>query len=284
MMGYVYPRLPGTIAEQELQKRVDELERNGGDPSGIGSSVRPHPLASYDQTGARVPEELLKELRQKIMDAAVAKGFPSPLPTTSISSLDHHIAELVFEHMKMVPGEVGQTGVWNHMTLVLLPDFMAWRWPSMSSARFYTSGGGKAVRNYFMVSWVRAWLFYDESHETDRFHLLKMLSQDAMLQIIERPHLSRNRKLARVLARLYGKHRGMVPNFTVDYFRPLMARIVTIGTIVRYDFFSEEQLTELVEREWETIKPEESEEGSEASGSTDASPGEVLKHWGYAEN
>ncbi|MDC3251505.1 DUF6339 family protein [Planctomycetota bacterium] len=268
MNGYVYPRLPDSVAKQEYENLVEEYKRNGGDPGKIRGTVKHHTLASYDPTGAKVPKDVLEKLRNRVMDAAVARGFPHPLPTSAITPFDHEVAGLVYEFSKMVPGETGHSGVWNHMALVLLPDVTVWRWPNLTANRFFDTGGGKNLRNYFQLSWFRAWLFYDESHEVDRIHLLRCLNQDAMLQIMERPGLSRNRKLARVLARFYGKHRGMVENFDREYFRPLLARILTIGTFIGFDFLREDQLQSFVEEQWDFFKPEENAE----SGSGDPKP------------
>ena len=156
MNGYVYPRLPDSVAKQEYENLVEEYKRNGGDPGKIRGTVKHHTLASYDPTGAKVPKDVLEKLRNRVMDAAVARGFPHPLPTSAITPFDHEVAGLVYEFSKMVPGETGHSGVWNHMALVLLPDVTVWRWPNLTANRFFDTGGGKNLRNYFQLSWFRA--------------------------------------------------------------------------------------------------------------------------------
>lgn len=96
------------------------------------------------------------------------------------------------------PGEAARNSVWSFIAIILLPDVVKWRFSSATgsvSAKRYLGG----VRNTFQRLWWRGHVFYDPEKD-DPYHYVRVLSEDALVAIMERPGLSSNTRIARSLA------------------------------------------------------------------------------------
>ncbi|MNJ48812.1 hypothetical protein D3C77_440180 [compost metagenome] len=80
-------------------------------------------------------------------------------------------------------GESLRDDVWSFIGVVLAPDVVDWRF---GAARDRYLGG---VRNTFQRLWLRARAFDRGREDNDRWRLLEELTEDALVQITERPSL-----------------------------------------------------------------------------------------------
>jgi hypothetical protein len=95
-------------------------------------------------------------------------------------------------------GEALRDDVWAFISIVMLPDVVAWRFPSRSPSRF--NGG---VRNAFQRLWMRGhYLDRGDGHQ-DRWGLVSHLTEDAMVQIFERPSIPATPGLAPAIAEVW---------------------------------------------------------------------------------
>jgi hypothetical protein len=80
-------------------------------------------------------------------------------------------------------GEALRDDVWSFMSAVLAPDIVCWRFGS--SMERYTGG----IRNTFQRLWMRGRALDRGAGHPERWRLLKELTEDALVQITERPSI-----------------------------------------------------------------------------------------------
>jgi hypothetical protein len=144
--------------------------------------------------GRRITDDELSSLRKHVLEIASNNGFPV-VESTGFRTFDTELAIDLLER-DLVPGaEALRDDVWAFIATVLLPDVVRWRFGADTADRY--SGG---VRNAFQRLWLRAASFSREPEADDRWELVRALSEDANVQILERPRLSSSREVSRQLA------------------------------------------------------------------------------------
>jgi hypothetical protein len=89
--------------------------------------------------------------------------------------------------------------VWAFFATALAPDVTVWRFGGRSAERFH---GG--VRNVFQRLWMRANALDGGPQAGDeRWSLLEPLTEDALVQITERPAIGADHLLSRCIARAW---------------------------------------------------------------------------------
>ena len=78
----------------------------------------------------------------------------------------------------------------------MFPDVIRWRFQTSGHARFV---GGTGQRNALQRLWWRAYALRDPAGGDEPYHLLRRLPEDALVGIMERPGVSSNTTLARVV-------------------------------------------------------------------------------------
>jgi hypothetical protein len=144
--------------------------------------------------------------------------------------------------MSTCPGEAARPEVWGFVTMVVLPDLARWRFPSARKERFI---GG--VRNTFQRLWWRAHTLTDAETD-DPYHLMRRLTEDAQVQIMERTNLSSNLLLARSLAEESVKLRDVLPPSESEAAQRAASKMLLQRmVIVNFDALSSDQLKMAVE-------------------------------------
>jgi hypothetical protein len=87
-------------------------------------------------------------------------------------------------------GETDRDDVWAFMASWLLRDITVWRF-GIVPGRFH---GG--VRNAFQRLWIRGSCLDRGGDHADRWGLVRLLSEDALVQVTERPSISARPELA----------------------------------------------------------------------------------------
>jgi hypothetical protein len=186
----LFPRLPPLAARQRLS------EITGRSPRDLeGAWALTHPAVVYGATGgARVGEDLLAELRARVVACVSELGFPGEVRQERRMSFDAAVARTLYETLPIGPGEASRDDVWSFVTLVVAPDIATWRFPEQEPHRLV---GG--VRNTLQRLWWRAHVLREDRGD-DPFRLV-LLPEDALVGLMERPALSSNRHVALPIAR-----------------------------------------------------------------------------------
>lgn len=185
------PRLPGPIADRMLEHMLgqDELSWSGFSPEALPEGVR------YAATGGSTASaSLLRAIRQDMLDLASGFGFGAPDLKNDHAGFDAALAGLLADREEFASGEGLRDDVWCFMAVILAPDIVHWRFGK--SRERYLGG----VRNAFQRLWMRAKVLDRGSGREDRWALLDHLSEDALVQITERPSIGADPVLARELA------------------------------------------------------------------------------------
>ncbi|MGQ6050301.1 hypothetical protein ACUNHQ_12705 [Serratia sp. IR-2025] len=165
------------------------------DNSGYESIVANRDLTSYAASGGAKSESLALHIAGGLRDIAHRCGFPSSSNQSIKAKFDQEAAVWLGQIATLKSGEALRDDVWAFISTVLVPDLVIWRYSDGSLERF--SGGS---RNAFQKLWVRGIVLDRGTEHKERWGLIYNLSEDAMVQIFERPSIAANSTLARAIA------------------------------------------------------------------------------------
>lgn len=121
-------------------------------------------------------------------------------------------------------------GVWRFLSLRVVPDLVAARWPNAPAARFWRSRS----RIWLRVSWWLIHLAWQETEEQTRA-VLSDVTTDMVVQLVERPGRGGYRvELTRALFRERNRRK-----FSQDKFRALM-KLNTARVLVTEPWFCDD--------------------------------------------
>lgn len=150
----------------------------------------------YAPSGGSVSPELVKEIQAEMTAIAIRYGYPDRASDKQKSSFDSAAAKWLSGHPQLASPELLRDDVWAFQTCVILQELVIWRYSAQQRARF--AGG---VRNAFQRLWMRGrTLDLGEEAGSRRWDLLEGLSEDAMVQIFERPSIASVPPFARAIA------------------------------------------------------------------------------------
>ena len=201
-MVILLPRLPGPAAEIlfEQWKAHGFAQRFVFNPRDLPDSVR------FAATGGnRVPSTQLAALRTRILEIAQHSGFGSRGGRDVFARFDAEMAGALNEDPLFTSGEALRDDVWAFIALSLAPDIVHWRFGNVRQR--YLGG----IRNTFQRLWMRGQALDRGAGHPQRWNLLKELTEDAMVQITERPSLGGDPKLAKAMAETWiraSRHHG----------------------------------------------------------------------------
>lgn len=230
----LYPRLPMASA-----RRLMEQLRGLEPPALVNFGSAQHPQAAPAPVGGRpVTEYQLLGLQIAIRELAESFGFPNPI--SDQASFDRACATLIFSKMGIVPGDAASSEVWSFISLVLAPEVPFWRFPNAADERYL---GGQ--RNTFQRLWWRASTVGPDLTIVPAGAM--PFGEDDFVQLMERPTVSGNERLARAF---YGAvlesdldELGLTRSQLV---RGLVMQIRARRSHIAIDALSEDQLTNLI--------------------------------------
>lgn len=246
----LYPRLPSSVAAGLIRTHsMAELNNLRG------MSTNQHDAVVYTPVGGtRVTKEQLTALRIMLVNISDQLGWPRPLTQTKGNEFDSLIGIALQRHMQIVPAEAAKDDVWTFIACVLVPDLVRWRFPGTSGMtnRERFLGG---IRNTFQRLWWRSYVFYLPDNEIP-YRLLKALGEDEQVQIMERPVLSGNRELARLIAsnllEEINRTNNKVPRMTL--MREAAKRLVRKSSVVALDTLLPEELSFCVRKAFQDAR------------------------------
>ncbi len=183
-----YPRLDDSPMLRELVSRLMHA------PIAECRTLRAswHPSAWHEPTGGeQATAHDLQQLAADVTGIAETHGYPEDRNTRGF---DIAMSVLLYERLGITPVEATAAGIWNFLSCVLVPDVVAWRFPTRTD---HPDGGNvdrwivdrRSYRHAFGRLWWRACMLRDPDHD-DAFYLLRQLQEDEFIQIMERPHLA----------------------------------------------------------------------------------------------
>jgi hypothetical protein len=245
-MILLYPRL----LPNETERRFRMLHEFS--PDQHRTMVANHSQrAVYAATGGRrISREELDQLRNSVLRVAREQGFPASRSTAQRGDFDRQTAQILHGQSLMVPGEASQRQVWAFLSLVLLPDVCAWRWPADSEGRYVADRfkGTDLTRHAFARLWTRAHVLHDPT-ASDPYHLLDVLGESDLDQIMaRRSALAASPALVRSIVRTHQEDQSDRSVSSRDVLRESLMRLLRLTAFLDLDSASEPELGHLVRK------------------------------------
>jgi hypothetical protein len=177
-------------------------------------------IVSYAASGGQRSDALSSRLTSELRTIAVACGFPDNHSQVAKTKFDRDAAVLLGGAVELRTGEALRDDVWAYLTTVLLPDVVAWRFPDKGLHRF--EGG---VRNALQRLWIRGAALDREDAHDDRWGLVRTISEDAAVQIFERPSMGGSPRLARSIAEVWAHFSSLLGRGAME---PIMRRAMKL--------------------------------------------------------
>lgn len=187
----LFPRLRRTSVDHLLEK-LDSGSR--GSAFTIASSL-PDAVSYAPTGGSKVAHSKLVEMRVAILEIAKNLGYPKPPDRSNAAIFDTKVSIWLGECEHTHTGEFLRDDVWACFAAALLPDIVIWRFSVGARDRFH---GG--IRNAFQRLWLRAQILDRGSEHPQRWELIERLSEDALVQITERPSIASSQRLSIAIA------------------------------------------------------------------------------------
>ena len=190
-MMTLLPRLPPLAAERIMESYL------GTGPEqwrGFNANELPEAVRFTPTGGSPIASRMLEELREGILAIAKNNGFGGKGTRAELSCFDAQAAAWLADQSVLASGEALRDDVWAFVAIVMVPDIANWRFGD--SPERYLGG----ARNTLQRLWMRGKLFDRGQESFDRWGLLEKLTEDAFVQITERPSLGGNPVLAIAIA------------------------------------------------------------------------------------
>ena len=232
-MTIVVPRLDREAAKELIDRHVAS-----GPPAIADAMPDLSPVVTFSPVGgARVEPSTLAALRTSVVSLAKEHGMPKN--QVRIPEFEGRCARLLHERLPMTPHEASHEEVWSYITCCWLLDVAVWRFGAEADERRYV---GNVNRNTFRRMWWRAEILGPDID-------LTRLGEDELVNIMERPTIAADRRLARAVAVEFLRRvdNGEVPE-RMQLMREAMKRLLRLTPLVAFtaldDVGVEETITE----------------------------------------
>lgn len=194
-------------------------------------------------TGGQQSPAAFWKIAEELRSVAKGCGFPDLQSEVARRKFDFEATVALARMPELQSGEALRNDVWACLSLVGAPDVALWRFPSGGADRL---GGG--VRNVFQRLWTRGVSLDRGEAAEDRWELVKKLSEDAMVQIFERPSIARDRRLARALAEAWVRAaRSEVDSSMEDVMRKAVRRLRVRNVIQGLSLLDDVELASILD-------------------------------------
>lgn len=242
-MTTLLPRLPEPAADLLLDHMLsdDGLRWSGFDPFSLPEEVRYGPTG-----GTTIAPSRLRDFRNEVVGIASEWGFPDPTTPDRRAGFDAELAQWAALTSELNSGEALRNDVWSFLAIVLAPDVVHWRF---GNVRERYMGG---IRNAFQRGWLRAKALDRGPSHPDRWGLLRELSEDALVQITERPSISANPIFARELAEAWKRAAARYGRSRMeDVMRLVTLRLRMLNEIRELALLPQSKIAKLIDTEFE---------------------------------
>lgn len=283
-MTTLIPQLPTSAAIPLLR----DIASTGPSQSDRMDRLR-HPQAFTLPTGGLpLQESQLIELRDAVLAAAGAHGFPDQRPS-SFLEFELKVAEILAGWQPLwtdsrPTGEALRNDCWTFLTVVVLPDVAVWRWPpkdESADSKAWKSRMLGGSRNTFQRIFRRVMCLDRGADHPDRWGLIRDLQEDDFSAILERPGLSSNRDIAICLGEEYLAMKKRLSRRSAEdrttVYRQATKAIRAYGVVQPLDILPPEQRHQIVHAAFQRFEVEVTslQSGSVAESDADAPPQEL---------
>ena len=189
-MAVLLPRLPTPVAEATVQRFLESGPEAwpSFNPAALPQAVRFAPTG-----GMPIASHQLGRLRRELEALAKRHEFGGVSSRSAFAQFDAEASIWIAQDELFDCGEALRDDVWNFVGAVLAPDIVHWRFGSAMER--YLGG----VRNMLQRLWVRGRALDRGADHHARWQLVKGLTEDALVQVTERPSIGGNHVLARAV-------------------------------------------------------------------------------------
>ena len=188
MSAFLYPRLDAHSAVVLLGEQIATAPHQLRSLSAVA-----HSDAACAPTGGNpVSEHHLLKLQATLQGVCDDFGFPKPLKKSKQGEFDRVCGTILHRDMGIVPADAAEEGVWSFVSLVVVPELAPWRFPDRHQDRLL----GKR-RNALRRLWWRAHVLGPDL--TSAPPGCSPFGEDEFVQVMERPTIARNFRLAKHL-------------------------------------------------------------------------------------
>lgn len=235
-MNVTFPRLRMVEAERIIGARkdfaLDTLER---------LDLPPLDTERFPPTGpGRVQLPFLRTLRDELTGLARMAGYPDRSDDT-YRQFDRAAAEYL-GGLDLPVGEMLRGEVWTWIAVHLAPHLVEWRWGKDAPASLSRYGAKGIQRNAIGRLWYRAFVFAEPAAGEDRWATLRLVNEDAHLNVLERTSIARDRRLSRSVVACWRRHGG-----AEQLLRDALIRIRIQTLLIEVQILWDEELFELVD-------------------------------------
>jgi hypothetical protein len=185
--------------------------------------------------GTAVDHSALQALRRALRELAREHGMPDS--QARLMEFDGRAARMVREMLPMSAHEASQEEVWSYLTCCWLLDVAVWRFGATADQRRFI---GNVNRNTFRRLWWRAEVLGPEID-------LARLGEDELVNIMERPTIASDARLARTVARTFLHRLDDGPTHErMMLMREAMKRLLRLTPFVAFGTLDDDELGLLV--------------------------------------
>jgi len=196
------------------------------------------PTITYTPVGGqRVETHQLEQLRTEILALAREHGMPDRITEPSI--FEGRGARLLRESLPMSANEASHDEVWSYLTCCWLLDVAVWRFGVDADERRFI---GNVNRNTFRRLWWRAEILGPEID-------LTKLGEDELVNIMERPTIASDRRLARTVAlEFLARVDEGAADSRMQLMREAMKRLLRLTPLMAFQALADHELRAVVEQ------------------------------------
>lgn len=201
-MTMLLPRLPGPACDCIVRSF---LAAGPGQWAGFHPDSVPEQVRFAATGGTPVNAASLARLRRDLVAMGERHGFGRCGIRPSLADFDAETATWLAQSDLFATGEALRDDVWAFVAAIVAPDIVHWRFGN--SAERYAGG----VRNTFQRLWMRGRALDRGAGHPERWRLLQELTEDALVQITERPSIGGDKIIAQAIAEAWlraARHHG----------------------------------------------------------------------------
>lgn len=228
----VLPRIAKHSAAELLKAHLSsELSQITGSMPDLTPTVTYTPVG-----GQRIETHQLVQLRTDILELASEHGMPNRIIEPSI--FEGRGARLLRDALPMSPNEASNEEVWSYLTCCWLLDVAVWRFGVDADKRRFI---GNVNRNTFRRLWWRAEILGPDID-------LTKLGEDELVNIMERPTVASDRRLARTVAlEFLARVDEGAADSRMQLMREAMKRLLRLTPLVAFQALADREMCAVVE-------------------------------------
>lgn len=232
-----------------VERILETLRVSGNNIESLGETVKSMPDAvKYGAVGgSRLPSERLTDLEKELTSIAKSLIDEHGNNARARSEFDRRATISLAQFPPLQTAEALRDDVWAFLATWRFLALTGWRFGFKSSERFH---GG--VRNTFQRLWMRANAFDRGIEADDRWNLLDQLSEDAFVQILERPSIGGNSRLALQIGEAWSRGSAKYGRGAMEpIMRKAMIGIRLRNQIIDMSILDQIELAELLDDEFD---------------------------------